>query len=73
MKKKNAKNMLSEREKQIAQMICDGKTNRMISEHLILSIDTVNTHRKNIFRKLDVHCIAELVRVLLNHREYKIP
>jgi len=61
--------MLSEREKQVAFMICDGKTNRMISDQLILSIDTVNTHRKNIFKKLEVHCIAELVKAMFNHNK----
>ena len=69
MKKKNDRYMLSEREKEIAQLICDGKTNRMIADKLILSMDTVNTHRKNIFKKLNVHCIAELVRILFNQRE----
>ena len=61
--------MLSEREKEIAGMICDGKTNRMIAGMLILSIDTVNTHRKNIFRKLNVHNIASLVQAMLKYNK----
>ena len=61
--------MLSERELEVAKKICEGKTNRIIAGELILSIDTVNTHRKNIFRKLDVHNIASLVQVIFNHKK----
>jgi len=52
---------LSKREVQIATLIAEGKTNKEISVALDLSIDTVGTHRKNICRKMNFHCTAELV------------
>lgn len=59
--------LLTKREKEIAHHICMGRTNRMIAEHLYLSVDTVHTHRKNIFRKLEIHNIASLVRLMLQN------
>ena len=44
---------LTKREKQIIHLIIEGKTNRQIAERLYISYETVKTHRKNIFRKLE--------------------
>ncbi len=43
--------MFTEREKQIIELIAKGFTSVAISKILIISIDTVKTHRKNIIRK----------------------
>lgn len=51
---------LTERERQIIIMICDGSTTATIAERLFLSTRTVETHRKNIYRKLKVHTNVEL-------------
>jgi len=56
---------LTEREKQILRLIAHGCTNRMIAEHLGISIKTVNNHRANLMGKLNLHSTAELVRYCL--------
>jgi DNA-binding NarL/FixJ family response regulator len=52
---------LSEREREIFQLIAEGHTNKDIAEMLNVSPATVETHRAHIFQKLDVHNTAELV------------
>jgi two-component system response regulator NreC len=52
---------LSEREREIFQLIAEGHTNKKIAEQLFLSPATVETHRAHILQKLDVHSTAELV------------
>jgi DNA-binding NarL/FixJ family response regulator len=52
---------LSEREREIFQLIAEGHTNKDIAELLHVSPATVETHRAHIFQKLDVHNTAELV------------
>jgi DNA-binding NarL/FixJ family response regulator len=56
---------LTAREKQILGLIAHGCTNRMIAEHLCISIKTVNNHRANLMGKLSLHSTAELVRYSL--------
>lgn len=53
---------LSRRETQILKMISDGMLNRDIAEKLSLSIQTIETHRKNIYSKLQVTSRVELIR-----------
>lgn len=53
---------LTERELQVLRHVAQGFTNRSISEQLGISIKTVDTHRTNLMRKLDLHSTAELVR-----------
>ncbi len=52
---------LSEREREIFQLIAEGHSNKAIAEILSVSTATVETHRAHIFQKLDVHNTAELV------------
>ena len=42
--------------------IADGLTNREIAEQLVISVKTVDRHRENIMRKLNLHNRVELVR-----------
>ncbi len=56
------KNILSKREKQIVQLIAQELTNEEIAEKLFLSKRTVETHRKNIFFKMDVKTPAGLIK-----------
>lgn len=53
---------LSKRELEIVELITEGLTANEIADKLCLSVHTVSTHRKNIFRKLGVRSTAELVR-----------
>ena len=52
---------ISSREVEIIQQICNGKTTDEIAKILNLSKHTVESHRTNIFSKLDVRNVAELV------------
>jgi DNA-binding NarL/FixJ family response regulator len=53
--------LLSIREKEILHVLASGKTNREIADLLYISISTVETHRNNIFQKLNLHSLAELI------------
>ena len=55
---------LTERERQVAGLVVDRKTNPEIAADLFLSQKTVETHLRNIFRKLDVASRVELARVV---------
>jgi DNA-binding NarL/FixJ family response regulator len=52
---------LSEREREIFQLIAEGRSNREVADLLAISVATVETHRAHILQKLDVHSTAELV------------
>jgi two-component system, NarL family, response regulator NreC len=52
---------LSEREREIFQLVAEGHSNKDIAELLSVSPATVETHRAHILQKLDVHNTAELV------------
>ncbi len=56
---------LTDRERQILKLIADGRTNQGIAELLHLSKKTVESHRANIMRKLDLHDVTELVKYAL--------
>jgi DNA-binding NarL/FixJ family response regulator len=53
--------LLSMREKEILRVLASGKTNREAADLLHISVATVETHRNNIFQKLHLHNLAELV------------
>jgi two-component system, NarL family, response regulator NreC len=52
---------LSEREREIFQLVAEGRSNREVAEALAITLATVETHRARILQKLDVHNTAELV------------
>ena len=56
----NETETLSQREKEIVICVVKGMTNKEIADRLYLSVHTVNTHRRNIARKLEIHSIAGL-------------
>lgn len=61
-------NMISEREKNILQMVAKGCTNKEIADKLFISLHTVITHRKNITRKLGIKTVSGLtVYAILNN------
>lgn len=59
---------LSEREKQIARLVKEGMTTRKIASLLYLSEYTVDTHRKNILRKLSLKSTSELIRFAMENK-----
>ncbi|NOY95161.1 MAG: response regulator transcription factor [Chlorobi bacterium] len=54
---------LSEREKEVARLLCKGKTSKEIAEALFISKHTVDTHRRSILEKLGVKTTAELMAI----------
>jgi two-component system, NarL family, response regulator NreC len=54
--------LLSSREREVLQMIAEGKTNKDIANVLNLSVYTVDAHRGRIMEKLNLHSVNELVR-----------
>jgi len=56
---------LSKRELEVLALIIAGKANKVIATELTLSPKTVEAHRAAIMRKLGVHSIAELVRIVM--------
>jgi two-component system response regulator NreC len=53
---------LTNREREVLQLIAEGHSNREMAELLHISIKTVETHRANLMDKLDIHSTAELAR-----------
>ena len=51
---------LTPREQEILQLIAEGYKNKEISEHLCISIKTVDKHRTNLMQKLDLHNASAL-------------
>lgn len=60
---------LTEREREVADLIVDGYSSRRIAEELCISERTVETHRSHIKKKLGAKTTAEMVRMILEHRE----
>lgn len=53
---------LTKREKEVLKYIAEGFTNQQIAEKLFISVDTVDSHRKNLHTKLNVNKTAMLIR-----------
>ncbi len=63
---KSEKVLLSNREKEILQLIANGKTSKEIADTLFLAKTTIDTHRKNILRKLNLSSSTELLRYAID-------
>lgn len=59
---------LTPREREIVQLLAEGKTNKQVADALGISTGTVDTHRKNINAKLQFHSTAELVRYAIRNK-----
>ncbi len=53
---------LTSREREVLQLVAEGRTNKEISSELAISIKTVEKHRSQLMRKLDIHDTAGLTR-----------
>ena len=60
--------LLTDREKEILQLLAEGKSNKDIATMLNLSINTVETHRTRIMQKLNLHSAAEIVLYAVRKR-----
>lgn len=52
---------LTPREREIVQLVAEGKSAKEVASHLEISVKTAETHRSNIMRKLNLHSVAEVV------------
>jgi DNA-binding NarL/FixJ family response regulator len=62
-----ANDALSVRERQVLQLIAEGKTSKQIATLLGVSAKTVDSHRTKLMQKLDIHEIAGLARYAIRH------
>ena len=53
---------LTSREREVVQLVSEGKSSKEVSSSLGISVKTAETHRANIMQKLDIHSVSELVR-----------
>lgn len=66
--KNSSKSVLSSREKEILGLISRGKTSHEIADQLFIGKSTVDTHRKNMIRKLGLNGAGELLRFALERK-----
>lgn len=59
---------LSSREREILQLLSEGRSSKEVASALDLSVKTAETHRSNIMRKLKVHNVTELVRYAVRNQ-----
>lgn len=57
---------LIKRENEVLSLVIEGFDNQAIASKLFISKNTVQSHRKNIFKKMEVHSVAELIKLLHN-------
>jgi two-component system response regulator NreC len=58
----SAYSILTAREREVLQLMAEGKTTNQIAESLCISVKTVEAHRKQLMTKLDIHSVAELTK-----------
>ncbi|MBI4946032.1 MAG: response regulator transcription factor [Bacteroidetes bacterium] len=59
---------LSDRELEVLRLVVQGLSNTQIAARLFISAKTVNTHRTHVMHKLEVHNVASLIRVAIQHK-----
>ena len=60
--------VLTARERQVVQLLAEGRTSREVASELGLSVKTAESHRANVMRKLQVHSVGELVLYALRNQ-----
>lgn len=59
---------LTSREREIVQLLSEGKSSKEVASVLGISVKTAETHRANIMRKLEIHSVSELVRYAVRNQ-----
>jgi two-component system response regulator NreC len=67
------RSVLTPREREVVRMIAEGNSARKIASLLGLSVKTVEAHRFNLMRKLDIHNKAQLVTYAIQKKIVSIP
>jgi DNA-binding NarL/FixJ family response regulator len=62
------KDRLTPREREIVQLLAEGKSSKEVAVALGISVKTAETHRANIMRKLELHSVSELVRYAVKNQ-----
>jgi DNA-binding NarL/FixJ family response regulator len=60
--KEPAGDVLTSREREVIQLLAEGRTSKEVAVTLNLSVKTAETHRTNLMRKLGLHSVADLTR-----------
>jgi DNA-binding NarL/FixJ family response regulator len=63
-----ARVQLTPREREIVQLVADGKSSKEIAAALRISVKTVEAHRANVMHKLQLHSVSELVRYAIRNQ-----
>ncbi len=64
----SSRNRLTPREREVLQLLAEGKSNKEVAAILEISVKTAETHRANIMLKLDFHSVTELVRYAVRNK-----
>jgi DNA-binding NarL/FixJ family response regulator len=64
----SSRGRLTPREREIVQLLAEGKSNKEVAGYLGISVKTAETHRANIMLKLDFHSITDLVRYAVRNK-----
>jgi DNA-binding NarL/FixJ family response regulator len=67
------KDTLTRREKQVIQLVAEGKSTKEVASLLNLSVKTAETHRSNIMSKLGLHSVSELVLYAVRNNIVIVP
>jgi DNA-binding CsgD family transcriptional regulator len=59
---------LTPRQREILQLLAEGKTSKEVAVVLGVSTKTIETHRANIMKRLDCHSVGELVRYAIRNK-----
>lgn len=59
---------LTPREREVLQLIAEGRSTKDVADVLGLSVKTAETHRTNLMRKLDLHSLADLVKYAIRNK-----
>ena len=65
---RSSRNRLTPREREILQLLAEGKSNKEVAGFLGISVKTAETHRANIMLKMDFHSITELVHYAVRNK-----
>ncbi|MDE2514095.1 MAG: response regulator transcription factor, partial [Alphaproteobacteria bacterium] len=63
----NSLDLLTPRQREILQLIAEGKSSKQIAQLLEASVKTIESHRASLMERLDIHDVAGLVRYAIRH------
>lgn len=64
---------LSDREREVLKLLADGLALKEIAARLLVSVKTVDAHKTNMMRKLDLHDRSEVIKYAIQHKLIRIP